>query len=445
MYYPNHSKIHSKYALTNLRVILTKSYLMNKYNKKKYNGYFSSISPFFYRIATYLLQIFAGAYCHTRRRYVPERGTAMPGRIVDLRLHHPYNKQRPYMNRLRHISITLLMLMAAFPLSAQEKADNVFTFRFLPGKDMFFAPAMNNGEELAWLLDCVERYREMIIKYEIPLQVDGYCISKDNKAENLAIAKTRSNRVKSELITRKGLTEKCFITRNHAEQGDFVTVRIVVPKAEIPVADNDTDGEATEPVPADKPVENVSKWETACETRKTSAGNVSDAENAPEAASDSHFSLRANLLRWATLTPDLGVEWRISRHVGIAVNGTYTSWSWDDKNRRYALWEVAPELRYYIGKKKRGYIGAMYKVGEFNYKFSETGKQGDLMGGGITGGYQLKLNKALSMDFSLGLGYLRADYEKYSVIDGTRVRRGKESKNRWGPTSAGVTLVWTIF
>ena len=91
-------------------------------------------------------------------------------------------------------------------------------------------------------------------------------------------------------------------------------------------------------------------------------------------ATSYHFALRANLLRWATLTPDLGVEWRINRHVGIAVNGSYTSWTWNDSDRRYALWEVNPEVRYYIGKEKRGYIGAMYKVGQFNYKFSETGK-----------------------------------------------------------------------
>ena len=90
-------------------------------------------------------------------------------------------------------------------------------------------------------------------------------------------------------------------------------------------------------------------------------------------------------------------------------------------------------------------MGAMFKTGQFNYKLSGTGKQGDLMGGGITGGYQLRLNKALSMDFNLGLGYLNADYEKYKVIDGVRVRQGKESKNWWGPVSAGVTLVWTIF
>ena len=67
------------------------------------------------------------------------------------------------------------------------------------------------------------------------------------------------------------------------------------------------------------------------------------------------------------------------------------------------------------------------------------------MGGGITGGYQLKLNKALSIDFSLGLGYVRADYEKYTVIDGVLVRDGKETKNWWGPVNAGATLIWTIF
>ena len=115
-------------------------------------------------------------------------------------------------------------------------------------------------------------------------------------------------------------------------------------------------------------------------------------------------------MRWATLTPDLGLEWRICPSCGIAVNGSWTSWTWSDKDRRYALWEVAPEIRYYMGEKKAWYLGAMFKAGQFNYKISETGKQGDLMGGGITTGYQLRLNKALTLDFNLGLGYLNADY-----------------------------------
>ena len=165
----------------------------------------------------------------------------------------------------------------------------------------------------------------------------------------------------------------------------------------------------------------------------------------PWIGNDTELSLRANLLRWATLTPDLGVEWRICPSWGIAVNSSWTSWSWNDKDRRYALWEVAPEVRYYMGEKKAWYLGAMFKTGQFNYKLSETGKQGDLMGGGITAGYQLRLNKALALDFNLGLGYLNADFEKYEVIDDVRVRRGNETKDWWGPTNAGVTLVWKLF
>ena len=165
----------------------------------------------------------------------------------------------------------------------------------------------------------------------------------------------------------------------------------------------------------------------------------------PWIGNDTEISLRANLLRWATLTPDLGVEWHICPSWGIAVNGSWTSWSWNDKDRRYALWEVAPEVRYYMGEKKAWYLGAMFKAGQFNYKLSETGKQGDLMGGGITAGYQMWLNKALALDFNLGLGYLNADYEKYEVIDGVRVRRGSETKDWCGPINAGVTLVWKLF
>lgn len=157
------------------------------------------------------------------------------------------------------------------------------------------------------------------------------------------------------------------------------------------------------------------------------------------------LSIRANLLRWATLTPDLGIEWRLGSRVGLVVHGTWTSWTWDNKDRRYALWQVAPELRYYIGKSRQGYIGGMYKVGEFNYKLSTVGKQGDLMAGGITGGYMLRLNKAFALDFSLGAGYLHVDYDRYEVIHGVGVRRGKESKNLWGIMHAGVTLVWDLF
>lgn len=165
----------------------------------------------------------------------------------------------------------------------------------------------------------------------------------------------------------------------------------------------------------------------------------------PETGCGYRFALRANLLRWATLTPDLGIEWRVNGSVGIVLDGSYTSWSWKNGDRRYALWEVNPEVRWYLGQKKNCYVGAMYKAGAFNYKLSDSGKQGNLMGGGVTGGYRLRVNDVISFDFSLGLGYVRAGYDSYSLIDGVRVKSGSCAKNWWGPTQAGVTLVWTIF
>ena len=348
---------------------------------------------------------------------------------------------------------------AAFPAFAQQKTDTVYTFRFVPQKDMFYVPWNGNDTELARLLECIENNKTTILDGKLPLLVDGYCNSLGSEAENLATAKIRANRVKSELIIRAEIKEENFITRNHATEGDFVTVRLTVPVKGTAATDAEARRKAeTERLEAEKRAE---QERLAEEQRKAEevrlAAEKAEAEKAAQQnklvdtpsetkiTNDYHFSLRANLLRWATLTPDLGVEWRICPSWGIAVNGSWTSWSWSDKDRRYALWEVAPEVRYYMGEKKAWHLGAMFKAGQFNYKLSETGKQGDLMGGGITAGYQLRLNKVLALDFNLGLGYLNADFEKYEVIDDVRVRRGNETKDWFGPINAGVTLVWKLF
>lgn len=380
---------------------------------------------------------------------------------------------------MRRTVLTLLLALFLLPIAAQEQTerinrtdtvtDTTYVFRFTAGKDMFYVPYSDNDKELARLESCVEKHKDNILAGKTPLHVDGYCNSTATEKENLAIAKIRSNRVKSELIIRSGLTESCFVTRNHAYGGDYVSVRPVVPmtdnKHKADVAEQAAKERAEEQARLEaerrSEQERAAKEQAAREQAEAERAAAEQAErerleaeertrlqaeaDAAANAKPYTLALRANLLRWATLTPDLGVEWRICPSWGIAVNGSWTSWSWSDKDRRYALWEVAPEVRYYMGEKKAWYLGAMFKAGQFNYKLSETGKQGDLMGGGITAGYQLRLNKALDLDFNLGLGYLNADYEKYEVIDGVRVRRGNETKDWWGPINAGVTLVWKLF
>ena len=364
------------------------------------------------------------------------------------------------MTELKKWITTALLTLLLLPAMAQQKADTTYTFRFVPREDMFYVPWNGNDTELARLLECIEKNKATILDGKLPLYVDGYCNSLGSEAENLATAKIRANRVKSELIIRAEIKEENFITRNHATEGDFVTVRLTVPVKETAATDADTEARrkaeaerlaAEKRAEQERLAEEQRKAEEArlaaekAEAEKAAQQNtLADMPSETKITNDYHLSLRANLLRWATLTPDLGLEWRICPSWGIAVNGSWTSWTWSDKDRRYALWEVAPEVRYYMGEKKAWYLGAMFKTGQFNYKLSETGKQGDLMGGGITAGYRLRLNKALDLDFNLCLGYLNADFEKYEVIDGVRVRRGNETKDWWGPINAGVTLVWKI-
>lgn len=381
------------------------------------------------------------------------------------------------------IVFILILLSCVQPIIAQEKTDTTYLFRFVADKDMFYSPWNGNGEQLARLLKCVGENRSAIESGQMYLLVTSYDTDGNAGQPATEVAKVRRNRVKSELIMRGKIKEAHFVTdkslseawtdamgnklRNvvvvtlPASVGKVAEIAGTEAAAKVEAYNEEVSGEAERGrIAAEKAriqagearmkaeEARIAGEKAEAERKATEAEHTDAEETTPKIQKEPEqyrLALRANLLRWATLTPELGLEWRINSSWGIVANGSWTSWSWNDKDRRYALWEVMPEVRYYIGEKKAGYVGAMFKAGQFNYKLSETGKQGDLIGGGITGGYQLKLNRALSMDFNLGLGYLNADYEKYKVIDGVRVRQGKESKDWWGPVSAGVTLVWTIF
>lgn len=385
------------------------------------------------------------------------------------------------MKKLKPIGLMLLLTLLVLPLSAQERSDTSCLFRFVPGRDLFYVPYKGNGAELDRLLGVLEENMERLRAGQMYILVSSYAAKGNDETSAQRMGYLRNSRVKSELITRGGVSEQMFLTDRMIAKpyGDSLhNVVVVVFPAGVEKVEQIAGEQAAETVRTYyREIEEKQMGEQRmleeqaareAEARRLAAEKEEaqrkaaqeqarsqeeaqppvqpTAEPATVADYDSyHFALRANLLRWATLTPDLGVEWRINRHWSILVNGTWTSWSWSDKSRRYALWEVSPAIHYYIGKEKRGYVGAMYHIGEFNNKLSHTGKQGDLQGGGIVGGYRLPIGKCLMLDFNLGVGYTRADYEKYTVTDGVRVRRGNDVKNYWGINQAGVTLVWKLF
>lgn len=346
---------------------------------------------------------------------------------------------------MRKLLLCLVPLFSAvwLPCEASAPPDSVYVFRFVPRSDMFYVPWSGNGERLDSLAGVIRAYRDRITAGEIPVRVDGYAMSEPDARANRRLAAVRSNRVKSELIMRCGITEDCFETRNHASPYEglrnavAVTLHVPAPQPEEPQEPEEEEAPfVVVPVPEPAPVPEPEPLPVPePEPVSMPVAAVRDVRG---------FSVRFNLLRWATLTPDIGVEWRISRRAGVLVNAAWTVWGWNDGDRRYALWNVSPEGRWYQGRRANGYVGLMFHAGAFDYKFGATGKQGDYLGGGVTGGYVLPIGRCLSLDFTLGAGYTRAEYDKYENIDGINVRRGSRAKNWWGINKAGVTLVWKI-
>ena len=84
--------------------------------------------------------------------------------------------------------------MVAAPMFAQatDKAPQV-VFRFVEGKDMFYVPWNGNGTALDSLCRMIN-----------PAALDRGSVKVDGYSDTKKLSMIRCNRVKSELITRKG-------------------------------------------------------------------------------------------------------------------------------------------------------------------------------------------------------------------------------------------------
>lgn len=148
-----------------------------------------------------------------------------------------YKQSKGYLKRMIPLLFLLIpCLTVAGKTESQltvSAGDSLYVFRFVPGDDMFYIPWQGNEEQLRALYRIVDTHREAIDAGSLPVQVDSYCTSLPTEKENLNTAFVRANRVKSELITRKGLKEAYFVTGNYARaylnNKDVVVVTLRIP------------------------------------------------------------------------------------------------------------------------------------------------------------------------------------------------------------------------
>lgn len=183
-----------------------------------------------------------------------------------------------------------------------------------------------------------------------------------------------------------------------------------------------------------------------------------------ETAYSQEIAIKSNLLYDATGTINLGVEFGVGKKTTIDILGSYNPWvpTANSKARLNHIL-IQPEFRYWLNERFNGHFFgvhahyAYYRVGgsnwlldsaaalsnasQLNLKNSSYG--GWLVGAGASYGYHWIIGKRWSLEATVGIGYAYIDYSKYNgPICGTKIESG--SKHYFGPTKAGITLIFMI-
>ncbi|WP_029902099.1 DUF3575 domain-containing protein [Prevotella sp. 10(H)] len=161
------------------------------------------------------------------------------------------------------------------------------------------------------------------------------------------------------------------------------------------------------------------------------------------------FALKTNALYWATTTPNLGFEIGLSEKFTLDISGNYNPWTFSD-NKKLKHWLVQPELRYWTCERFNGHFFGLhghyaeYNVGGIKQLgLSHRRYEGNLWGAGISYGYHWILGNHWSIEATIGVGYAHLDYDKYGCGH-CAAKIKDDTKNYWGPTKAGLSIIYVI-
>ena len=169
-----------------------------------------------------------------------------------------------------------------------------------------------------------------------------------------------------------------------------------------------------------------------------------------------HVGLKTNLLYGGgALTPNLGLEIGLGRKTTLDLWGAYNWFNLDgarNDNRKLAHWIAQPEFRYWTCETFNGHffgvhaIGGMYNIAGrkvpmlFN---KESRYEGYAAGGGLSYGYHWMWGKRWGAEFTVGAGIVFLEYDEYGCYKCDDYV-GTFKKTYFGPTKAGITLVFLI-
>lgn len=161
------------------------------------------------------------------------------------------------------------------------------------------------------------------------------------------------------------------------------------------------------------------------------------------------IAVKSNFLYDITTTLNLGIEIGLAPKWTLDIPVNYNPWEFS-KDRKLKHWLVQPEARYWFCERFMGhFVGLHAMAGGYNvgalkvFGLDDHRYEGYLFGGGISYGYQWILSKRLSIEATVGVGYVHLDHSKYPCT-ACAEKIGDYTKNWIGPTKVGLSLIYII-
>ncbi len=158
-----------------------------------------------------------------------------------------------------------------------------------------------------------------------------------------------------------------------------------------------------------------------------------------------NIAVKTNVLYDLTSSLNIGGEIKCKDAYSFSSIISYNPWTFaDNKKMKHLL--IQPEFRRWFGEVFQGsFVGIQAHYALFNWGgiLSYYRFQGNLVGAGISYGYQWMISPLWNLEASIALGYAYLSYDKYGQEKGTP-RIEKAHTNYVGPTQIGISLIYFI-
>lgn len=159
------------------------------------------------------------------------------------------------------------------------------------------------------------------------------------------------------------------------------------------------------------------------------------------------LAVKTNLAAYIPLIANIGIEIPIGDKFSIDVPFYYSPYT-VGQNYNFRVLALQPEFRFWLKEQMKGhFVGAYLMGGWYNIGFNDETRYQDrdgespAWGGGLSYGYSMEFAKNWGLEFTLGLGYLRLDYDKFhNVINGQKYET--KMTNYFGVNKLGITLIY---